>query len=47
MSKEVPRPSGRTAARLPAQEQGNAVQNHAVFVSNFADYLRRIAPEAN
>ena len=39
-----PHPDGKRVAAAPAQEQGSAVQNHVVFVFNFADYLRKIAP---
>ena len=39
-------PSGRQAARrLAAQDQGGSVQDKVVFVFNFFDYLRKIAPE--
>ena len=37
-------PDGKRLAVAGAQDQGTAVQDKVVFVFNFADYLRRIAP---
>lgn len=37
-------PDGTRVATDVAQEQGSSVQDHVVFVFNFADYLRKIAP---
>jgi eukaryotic-like serine/threonine-protein kinase len=37
-------PDGKRVAATATQEQINAVQDKVVFVFNFADYLRRIAP---
>jgi hypothetical protein len=37
-------PDGKRVATVVAQEQANGVQDHVVFVSNFGDYLRTIAP---
>jgi hypothetical protein len=37
-------PDGKRLAAAAAQDQGNAAQDKVVFVFNFADYLRRIAP---
>ena len=37
-------PDGKRRAALAAQDQGSAVQDKVVFIFNFADYLRKIAP---
>jgi hypothetical protein len=37
-------PDGKRLATLAAQDQSSAVQDKVVFVFNFADYLRKIAP---
>jgi serine/threonine protein kinase/Tol biopolymer transport system component len=37
-------PDGKRLAVRAAQDHGSAVQNQVVFVSNFADYLRKIVP---
>jgi hypothetical protein len=37
-------PDGKRVAATATQEQTNAVQDKVVFVFNFADYLRKIAP---
>ena len=37
-------PDGKRLAVRAAQDQVSAVQDHVVFVFNFADYLRKIAP---
>ncbi len=37
-------PDGKRLAVVPAADQGSAVQDKVVFVFNFADYLRTIAP---
>ena len=37
-------PDGKRVAAAAATEQGNVVQDKVVFVSNFGDYLRTIAP---
>jgi Tol biopolymer transport system component len=37
-------PDGKRVATSAAPEQASSVQDHVVFVSNFGDYLRTIAP---
>jgi serine/threonine-protein kinase len=37
-------PDGKRVATSAAREQGSSVQDKVVFVSNFGDYLRTIAP---
>jgi Tol biopolymer transport system component len=37
-------PDGKRLAALAAQDQGGAIQDKVVFVFNFADYVRKIAP---
>ena len=37
-------PAGQRVATAAAPEQGSDVQDHVVFVFNFGDYLRTIAP---
>jgi serine/threonine-protein kinase len=37
-------PDGKRLAVASAPDQSSGVQDHVVFVFNFADYLRRIAP---
>jgi len=37
-------PDGKRLAAAAAQDQGSGVQDKVVFVFNFADYLRKIAP---
>ena len=37
-------PDGKRVATAVAQAQANGVQDHVVFVSNFGDGLRTIAP---
>jgi serine/threonine-protein kinase len=37
-------PDGKRLAAGPAQDHGSAVQDRVVFIFNFADYLRKIAP---
>ena len=37
-------PDGKRVAAAAAQGQADAVQDKVVFVFNFADYLRTIAP---
>jgi hypothetical protein len=37
-------PDGKRLAVLAAQDQASGVQDKVVFVFNFADYLRKIAP---
>jgi hypothetical protein len=37
-------PDGKRLAVLAAPDQGSAAQDKVVFVFNFADYLRKIAP---
>ena len=37
-------PDGKRVATSVAPEQVSSVQDHVVFVSNFGDYLRTIAP---
>lgn len=39
-----PHPDGKRIAAAAGQEVGDAVQDKVVFVFNFADYLRTIAP---
>ena len=37
-------PDGKRLAAVPAADQGSAVEDKVVFVFNFADHLRTIAP---
>jgi hypothetical protein len=37
-------PDGKRLAAVAAQDQASGVQDKVVFVFNFADYLRKIAP---
>jgi hypothetical protein len=37
-------PDGKRVATTAGSEQGNVVQDKVVFVFNFGDYLRTIAP---
>jgi hypothetical protein len=37
-------PDGKRLAAVAAAEHGGTVQDKVVFVFNFADYLRKIAP---
>ena len=40
-------PDGKRVATAAAQEQGSGNQDKVVFVFNFFDYLRKIAPGTN
>ena len=37
-------PDGKRLATAAARAHGSGVQDHVVFVFNFGDYLKKIAP---